>query len=466
MVATAEQADSVFFNAESGCVLGLPQNATILLCSTVPAAFLDEVRSKLDNMSRSDISLVDCPVSGGTARAAEGTLTILAAGTNEALSKADQLLRDMSEKLYRIPGSIGAASNVKMINQLLVGTHIAAASEAMGLAALAGLNTREVYDIIVNAAGNSWAFENRVPHMLNNEWTPLSALNIFVKDMGIVTSSARKLGFPVPLASAAEQLWLSGANAGYGRDDDAGLVRMFLSPEKKALVAEKAQLTQEIELTPVSTPKEIEQVGFIGLGAMGSGMASSLIKAGMRVKGYDAYGPSIERFTNAGELAIPAASPADAAKNSHVLILMVQNAKQAEDVLFGSGNAAGALPSGATVILSSTVPPSFTRALSDKLAAVGRDFSLIDAPVSGGVARAASGQLTIICSGSDAAFQNVTPAINAMAGTPKNICRVQGGVGAASSVKLINQLLAGVHIAAAAEAMVAEPHYCIEIYVY
>jgi 3-hydroxyisobutyrate dehydrogenase-like beta-hydroxyacid dehydrogenase len=89
----------------------------------------------------------------------------------------------MSEQLYIIPGGIGAASSVKMINQLLAGTHIAAAAEAMGLAAKAGLNTRQVYDIIVTAAGNSWMFKDRVPHMLDNDLTPYSALDIFVKDM-------------------------------------------------------------------------------------------------------------------------------------------------------------------------------------------------------------------------------------------------------------------------------------------
>lgn len=127
--------------------------------------------------------IVDCPVSGGTKRAADGTLTIFVSGTQVALQKAGNLLHDMSEKLYVIPGDTGMASKMKMVNQLLVGTHIATAAEAMALAAKAGLNTREVYDIIVNAAGNSWAFENRVPHMLDGDWTPHSALDIFVKDM-------------------------------------------------------------------------------------------------------------------------------------------------------------------------------------------------------------------------------------------------------------------------------------------
>lgn len=142
-----------------------------------------EVEGKFAQLGRQDVQLVDCPVSGGTVRAAQGALTILAAGKPDALRRANPILRELSEKLYIIPGGIGAASNVKMINQLLVGSHITAAAEAMGIAAKAELNTQDVFDIIRQSTGNSWAFNNRVPHMLENDWTPHSALNIFVKDM-------------------------------------------------------------------------------------------------------------------------------------------------------------------------------------------------------------------------------------------------------------------------------------------
>lgn len=158
-------------------------NATIIICSTVPSAYLQDVSSSLEKINREDIFLVDSPVSGGTVRASQGSLTILSSGSSTALDRGKRLLIDMSEKLYVIPGGIGAASNVKMVNQLLAGVHIAAAAEAMGLAAAMELNTQLVYDIVVNSVGNSWMFENRVPHMLANDWTPHSALDIFVKDM-------------------------------------------------------------------------------------------------------------------------------------------------------------------------------------------------------------------------------------------------------------------------------------------
>lgn len=128
---------------------------------------------------------------------------------------------------------------------------------------------------------------------------------------------------------------------------------------------------------------------------MGVGMATSLVKAGFNVSGYDVYEPSIKKFVAVGGTARAAVSPAEAAEGAEVLVLMVQNAAQAEDVLFGTGAAAKALPDGSIVILNSTVSPTAVRDLSTQLSALGKGLELIDAPVSGGVARAAKGELTV-----------------------------------------------------------------------
>lgn len=153
--------------------------------------------------------------------------------------------------------------------------------------------------------------------------------------------------------------------------------------------------TQPDVLTPSVTPFEISKVGFVGLGAMGVGMATSLAKAGFSVCGYDVYEPSIRKFVAVGGTARAATSPADAAEGAEILVLMVQNAAQADDVLFGVGAAAKALPDGSVVILNSTVSPTAVRDLSTKLSALGKNLELIDSPVSGGVARAAKGELTV-----------------------------------------------------------------------
>ncbi|KAJ3458879.1 hypothetical protein MRS44_012988 [Fusarium solani] len=439
MAANVQQVEEILFRQGDGALGGLPTGAIILICSTIPPAFYDSIANRLSEAGRPDVLLVDCPVSGGTKRAAEGTLTIFASGSPEDLNRSDQLLKSMSDTLFTIEGGIGAASKIKMVNQLLVGIHIAVAAEAMGLAAKAGLNTREVYNVIITAAGNSWAFENRVPHMLDGDWNPLSALDIFVKDM-----AARTLQFHLPLASTAEQLYISGSGQGYGTEDDAGLVRVFLPESPDAVKAQASQTVDREVLTPSTTPLEISSIGMIGLGAMGQGMASSLVRAGFKVRGYDVFSQAVDKFAANGADAIPTASPADAAKGADVLVLMVQNAQQAEDVLFGSGAAAESLPDNSIVVLCSTVPPSFVRKLELRLSGLERGIILVDAPVSGGV---------IIASGDDSTIDKINGPLAAMTGVPENLHRLQGGVGAASSVKMINQLLAGSHIAAAAEAM-------------
>jgi 3-hydroxyisobutyrate dehydrogenase-like beta-hydroxyacid dehydrogenase len=212
---------------------------------------------------------------------------------------------------------------------------------------------------------------------------------------GIVTSSARSHQFPLPLSSAAEQLYLSAASRGYGKEDDSGLVRLYTPQSASAVYDQAKKETPDYKLTPTVTPNEVDKVGFIGLGAMGLGMATSLVKAGFHVCGYDVSSGPMTEFVAVGEKAKAASSPAEAALDATVLILMVQNATQVEDVLFGSGKAAEKLPNGSVVVLNSTVPPSFVRSLRSRLLDLGKELELVDAPVSGGVAKAANGQLTV-----------------------------------------------------------------------
>jgi 3-hydroxyisobutyrate dehydrogenase-like beta-hydroxyacid dehydrogenase len=216
---------------------------------------------------------------------------------------------------------------------------------------------------------------------------------------GIVTSSARSQGFPVPLSSAAEQLYLSASLHGYSKEDDSGLVRLF-TPQSASAVHDQARTeVSENSLTPTVTPNEINKVGFIGLGAMGLGMATCLVKAGFHVSAYDISPGPISEFLSCGGKATAADSPGTAALDANALIVMVQSASQVEDVLFGSGKAAEKLPIGAVVILNSTVPPSFTRKLNCRLQDLGRQLYLVDAPVSGGVTKATAGLLTVSGSG-------------------------------------------------------------------
>jgi ketose-bisphosphate aldolase len=225
MVANEVQAENALYG-EYGAVSVLPPGATIILSSTVSPAYVSQLERRLHNGGK-NLKLVDAPVSGGVQRASMGTLTIMASGTDDALKSVGNVLAALSEKLYVIKGGCGSGSGVKMVNQLLAGVHIASAAEAMAFAARLGLNTRLLFDFITISGGTSWMFENRVPHMLNNDYTPYSALDIFVKDMGIVTRESSSLKVPLQLSTIVHQLYLSGSAAGFGRKDDAGVVKVY-----------------------------------------------------------------------------------------------------------------------------------------------------------------------------------------------------------------------------------------------
>jgi putative dehydrogenase len=137
------------------------------------------------------------------------------------------VLNAMAAKLYELGDEPGTGAAFKMINQLLAGVHIAAACEAIAFAARQGLDIGKVYEVITASAGNSWMFENRIPHVLDNDYTPRSAVDIFVKDLGIIQDMARSAKFPVPVAAAALQMFLMTSAAGMGRDDDASVARLY-----------------------------------------------------------------------------------------------------------------------------------------------------------------------------------------------------------------------------------------------
>jgi 3-hydroxyisobutyrate dehydrogenase len=151
----------------------------------------------------------------------------MASGAPAAFAKAEPVLATMAKQVYRLGDEPGIGSTVKAVNQLLAGVHIAAAAEAMAFGVRAGADPRTLFEVISNSAGNSWIFGNRVPHMLDGDYTPRSAVEIFVKDLGLVLDAGRSLRFPLPQAAAAHQLFLMAAAAGLGREDDAAVVKVF-----------------------------------------------------------------------------------------------------------------------------------------------------------------------------------------------------------------------------------------------
>jgi 3-hydroxyisobutyrate dehydrogenase len=223
VVVNAAQTESLLFGAD-GVASTLAQDAVFISSATMDPDLARRLAKQLEATSR---HYLDAPISGGAQRAAQGELTILASGSKAAFAKARPALDAMAAKLYELGDEAGQGAAFKMINQLLAGVHIAAASEAIAFAAKQGLDIRKVYEVITASAGNSWMFENRVPHVLDGDYAPKSAVDIFVKDLGIIQDMARTTKFPVPLSAAALQMFLMTSASGMGRDDDASVARMY-----------------------------------------------------------------------------------------------------------------------------------------------------------------------------------------------------------------------------------------------
>jgi 3-hydroxyisobutyrate dehydrogenase len=223
VVVNAQQTESVLFG-EGGAAAAMKPGSVFVMCSTVDPNWSIAMEQRLNAMG---IHYVDAPISGGAAKAASGQMTVMSSARPEAYAKADAVLDAMAGKVYRLGDKAGAGSKVKIINQLLAGVHIAAAAEAMALGLREGVAPDALYEVITHSAGNSWMFENRMAHVLAADYTPLSAVDIFVKDLGLVLDTARASKFPLPLASTAHQMFMQASTAGYGREDDSAVIKIF-----------------------------------------------------------------------------------------------------------------------------------------------------------------------------------------------------------------------------------------------
>ncbi|WP_027998467.1 L-threonate dehydrogenase [Sinorhizobium arboris] len=223
VVVNGAQTQAVLFGPH-GLAGAMKPGAVFVSSATMDPAIARDLAQRLEALG---VHYLDAPISGGAAKAEQGELTIMASGSPQAFAAARPALDAMAAKVYELGAAAGTGAAFKMINQLLAGVHIAAACEAIAFAAKQGLDLDRVYEVITASAGNSWMFENRVPHVLAGDYTPLSAIEIFVKDLGIVQDMARAERYPVPLAAAALQMYLAASGAGMGRDDDASLARLY-----------------------------------------------------------------------------------------------------------------------------------------------------------------------------------------------------------------------------------------------
>ncbi len=223
LVVDAAQCEAALFGADGLAPL-LRASTPVMISSTISP---DDARRLGARLEALGLLMLDAPVSGGAAKASQGRLTVMAAGPRRSFDLLGPLLDAIGEKSYEIGGEIGQGAAVKIVHQLLAGIHIAAGAEAMALAARAGIPLDLMYDVVTHSAGNSWMFADRMKHVVDGDYTPRSAVDIFVKDMGLVNETGRRLRFPLPLASAAYAMFANVSNQGFGGLDDSAVIRHF-----------------------------------------------------------------------------------------------------------------------------------------------------------------------------------------------------------------------------------------------
>jgi L-threonate 2-dehydrogenase len=233
VVVNAAQTEDVLFGS-GGVAAAMRAGSVFVMCSTVDPNWSIALEARLEALG---LRYLDAPISGGAAKAARGEMTMMTSGRPEAYAKCEPVLNAMAARVYKLGDRAGAGSRVKIINQLLAGVHIAAAAEAMALGLREGVDAAALYDVITHSAGNSWMFENRMANVLAGDYAPLSAVDIFVKDLGLVLDMARASKFPLPLSSTAHQMFMQASTAGFAKEDDSAVIKIFPGinlPKKEA----------------------------------------------------------------------------------------------------------------------------------------------------------------------------------------------------------------------------------------
>lgn len=223
VVVNATQVEEVLYGTGQA-VSHLRPGSVAVIHSTVEP---DYVRGLAPRLYADGLELVDAPISGGVTGAEGGTLAIMASGHPQAFERVRPLFEVMGKNVFMMGEECGLGATMKVVNQLLCGVHIAAAAEAIALGAQAGIDSQKVFDVISTSAANSWMFQDRVPRMISGDYTTTSAVDIFVKDLGIVLDTGRANRFPLPLAAAAHQLFIMASAAGHGLDHDSAVVKVY-----------------------------------------------------------------------------------------------------------------------------------------------------------------------------------------------------------------------------------------------
>ncbi len=223
VVLNEKQTREIIFG-QNGISEKLKKNTLIMVCTTVAPDFAKEMASSCNDKG---LLYLDAPISGGSKKSAEGKLSYMISGSPKAFEVAKPILDCTSETVFEFGEHVGSGSAMKAVNQMLAGVHIAAMAEAITFGITQGIDPKRFLEVISKCAGTSWMLENRTPHIIDNDYSPKSSINIWPKDLGIVLDIAKNSNFSAPLTAAALQQFISAAGSGLGQEDDAAVAKIY-----------------------------------------------------------------------------------------------------------------------------------------------------------------------------------------------------------------------------------------------
>jgi 3-hydroxyisobutyrate dehydrogenase-like beta-hydroxyacid dehydrogenase len=222
IVETTEQAQSVIAGRD-GIVHGAKPGHIVICMSTIdPFA----ARALADGLAAKGIAMIDAPVSGGTARAQSGELSVIVGGDAAVVAKCQDLFKIMGSRTFHV-GPLGSGLAMKLVNNMLVQVNTVAVAEAMVLGVKAGLDPKTIYEVVRVSTGASVAWEQRVPRILEGDFVPGGTIDISYKDQELETAFAKRLGMPLLLANVTQQVYQMARAQGLNKLDGAAIVKVF-----------------------------------------------------------------------------------------------------------------------------------------------------------------------------------------------------------------------------------------------
>jgi 3-hydroxyisobutyrate dehydrogenase len=223
LVVDARQTEEVVFGRQ-GVVEGMQPGGVLLMCSTVSPDFSGPLAERLAPLR---ILALDAPVSGGPARALDGTMSMMISGAPEAFEKSRPVLETISGKRFRVSARTGDGSKMKLVNNLMAGINLAAACEGMVFGLKLGLDPQTIFDVVCAISGGSWVFADRMPRVLTGDYSTRAAVDILAKDLGLALEAGAAARAALPVGAAARQSFIATSALGHGPEDDAAVAKYY-----------------------------------------------------------------------------------------------------------------------------------------------------------------------------------------------------------------------------------------------